>query len=352
MEYRQTEYTANLHVHTTYSDGTESIDRVIEAAQTAGLDILLLNDHDSTRARQDGYHGYHGNLLVLVGFEISGPHNHYLVFGLDEPLVYDWNDPQDFIDRVSEAGGIGFVAHPFEKGSPLSDGGRAFTWTDWDVNGFNGLEIWNHSSSWKTNAQTYASGIYHYFLKNKTLPGPDKETLAKWDELGQKKRVAGVGGSDVHAYMARVGPLRFCIFPYEYSFRAVNTHILLPQPLTGDLEADEKAVLNALAQGSSFLAFDRIHSGKGFDFYLENNNGRRAGQGEETTFQNGDALVWRLPVRARARLKQNGMVALDLMAGEGKVQITTPGVYRLEVFRPQAFFGDRPWIYSNPIYVR
>jgi hypothetical protein len=28
------------------------------------------------------------------------------------------------------------------------------------------------------------------------------------------------------------------------------------------------------------------------------------------------------------------------------------GVYRVEVFRRLAFFGWRPWIFTNPIYLR
>ena len=212
------EYIANLHVHTTFSDGHEPIQAVIDAARKAGLDILLITDHDTVEGKKRGYEGYHGDLLVLIGSEISGPHHHYLVFGLDEAPPYRWNEPQEFIDRVKAAGGVGFMAHPFEKGTPMSDNGHAFTWLNWDVDGFDGMEIWNHASCWKKKAVNHLTAIYYYFTRTKTLEGPEAETLGKWDELGLSRPVAGVAGSDVHAFPAKLGPLRFSIFPLRIRF--------------------------------------------------------------------------------------------------------------------------------------
>ena len=346
------EYVVNLHVHTTFSDGTGTIEKVIAAAQAAGLDVLLLTDHDTLEARVKGYEGYHGSLLVLVGYEISGRHNHYLAFGSDHVPEYEWRRPQAFIDWVRDDGGIGFIAHPFEKGSPLSEGGRAYTWEDWSVHGFNGLEIWNHSSSWKARAMTYPRAVLHFFLRTWTLLGPEPETLAKWDDFGKKQRAVGVGGSDCHAFMARLGPFTFCIFPYEFAFRSINTHVLLPGPLSGNLETDQAAVIRALAEGACFVAHDRLHGARGFDFRLENNGGRRAGMGEEMEFKPGDAAAWRLPAPARARLIRDGRVAHTMKGEHGRVQLDAPGVYRLEADWPTRLFGPRPWIFSNPVYVR
>ena len=42
--------TADLHLHTTYSDGTESPERVVELAAAAGLSALAITDHDNTDA--------------------------------------------------------------------------------------------------------------------------------------------------------------------------------------------------------------------------------------------------------------------------------------------------------------
>ena len=344
------EYVVNLHVHSKYSDGTGTMDQVISAA-SKHLDILLMNDHDTLAARENGYEGYYGDLLVLVGWEVSGPYNHYLVFNTDHTVKYRWNDPQAFIDDIHRIGGVGFVAHPHEKGSPLNEGGKVYTWQDWSVNGFDGLEIWNHSSAWKTRARTKASAVYHYFFRTWTLLGPEKETLQKWDELGQTRRLAGVAGSDAHAFGARLGPVPISIFQYEISFQALNTHLLLPKPLTGKVSEDRLSVIEGLVAGSSFCAHDRLHPARGFDFWLQNQGTRRAGQGEEIPLTSGDELAWQLPAKAVARLIHNGRLVLE-QHGSGRYDANAPGVWRLEAYWPVRWFGLRPWIFSNPVYLR
>jgi hypothetical protein len=347
------ELLCNLHVHTTFSDGSGTIEQVIAAAQRAGLDVLLINDHDTLAAKDKGIEGYHDHVLVLIGFEYSGPHNHYLVYGLDRCPDYDWRRPQDFIDQVKAMGGVGFLAHPFEQGSPLSEGGQAFTWIDWSVNGFDGLCLWNYMSMWKTKARDYPSAIYHYIFRSQTLGGPDDEVLAKWDELGQNRRVAGIAGTDAHAFKVKLaGPLCMQIFPYEYLFRAFNTHLLVHEPLAGNPEADKETIIQALAGGSCFLAHDRLHPGRGFSFRMENGTSHRADQGQEVRHQNGDFLIWRLPHRTKSKLVKDGRTVLELTAAEGRLAVDTPGVYRVEAYWRTRFFGYRPWIFSNPIYVR
>lgn len=42
--------TADLHLHTTYSDGTESPERVVELAKAANLTAITISDHDNTDA--------------------------------------------------------------------------------------------------------------------------------------------------------------------------------------------------------------------------------------------------------------------------------------------------------------
>jgi hypothetical protein len=347
------EYVVNLHVHTTYSDGTGAIEDVIGAARRAGLDVLMINDHDTINAKVDGHEGYHGRVMVIVGVEFSGPHNHYLAYGIESAYKYNWQSPQETIDRVKAAGGIGVIAHPFEKGSPLSEGGRAYTWEDWSVNGFDGLCIWNYSSSWKEKIKALSSGFFYYVFHTQTLAGPDGNVLAKWDELGRIRRVAGLGGSDVHAAKVKLfGRAALTIFPYEDAFQAINTHLLLSDPLTGHFEQDKQTVLSALAAGSCFLVHDRLSPGRGFEFHLENMGQRRAGQGEEVSYEDGDVLAWRLPGEAFHRLIHNGRVIYEALAGKGAIRVYKPGVYRLEADWKLPLFGRRPWLFSNPIYIR
>ena len=42
--------TADLHLHTNFSDGTDTPERVVELAKQAGLSIIAITDHDNTEA--------------------------------------------------------------------------------------------------------------------------------------------------------------------------------------------------------------------------------------------------------------------------------------------------------------
>jgi histidinol phosphatase-like PHP family hydrolase len=55
-----------VHVHSTYSDGTATVPELLGAAREAGADALLLTDHDSLGAREDGWEGMHGGVFLLV----------------------------------------------------------------------------------------------------------------------------------------------------------------------------------------------------------------------------------------------------------------------------------------------
>ena len=46
------------HVHSTYSDGTATVAELVNAAEVAGADCLLLTDHDTGEARRRGEEGW------------------------------------------------------------------------------------------------------------------------------------------------------------------------------------------------------------------------------------------------------------------------------------------------------
>ncbi|MBI4343181.1 MAG: PHP domain-containing protein, partial [Candidatus Omnitrophica bacterium] len=82
------EPTADLHLHTRFSDGTETPARVVELAKAAGLSAMAITDHDNTEAfaiaepaaRQHG-------IELLPGIEMSasaeGEEVHVLGFLMD-----------------------------------------------------------------------------------------------------------------------------------------------------------------------------------------------------------------------------------------------------------------------------
>ena len=66
------ERTADLHLHTRFSDGTETPERVVELAAQAGLSVIAITDHDNTDAlpRSKAAADRHG-LELLTGIEMS-----------------------------------------------------------------------------------------------------------------------------------------------------------------------------------------------------------------------------------------------------------------------------------------
>ena len=60
-----------VHLHSVHSDGTGTVAQIAAAARRAGVDVVLLTDHDTLEARRRGEEGWHGPVLVCVGSEVS-----------------------------------------------------------------------------------------------------------------------------------------------------------------------------------------------------------------------------------------------------------------------------------------
>ncbi|MBK9207568.1 MAG: hypothetical protein IPL71_04380 [Anaerolineales bacterium] len=141
------------------------------------------------------------------------------------------------------------------------------------------------------------------------------------------------------------------IFPYEFHFRTVNTHVILADSLIGDVNADKKAIYAALEKGHCFVGYDLPAATRGFHFTAQGMD-KTAIMGDEIPAKGGVTLQARIPSEAEIRLLKDGVVIKTWKKGLSCTHITTePGVYRIEVYR--RYLGKlRGWIYSNPIYVR
>ena len=107
-----------VHLHSLYSDGTGTVPEIARAARRAKADVVLLTDHDTLEAKRRGEEGWHDDVLVLVGQEVSPRgRNHYLAFGLDHEIDHEGLDAAGICRAVRDAGGFGFAAHPFSHGS-------------------------------------------------------------------------------------------------------------------------------------------------------------------------------------------------------------------------------------------
>jgi hypothetical protein len=184
----------------------------------------------------------------------------------------------------------------------------------------------------------------------KVITAPEPETLALWDELlAQGKRIVAIGNSDAHGTPMSVGPIRREIYPYDFLFRAVNTHLLVPQPFSGNLESDRRMIMHAVGQGNSFVGYDMPHSTRGFRFV-----GRSLDQGimGDCIKMDGRAsLQAQAPANTVMRLIRHGEVVAEVENGsELKYEATEAGAYRVEC-EIEYHGRKRGWIYSNPIYL-
>src|SRR5512143_670700 len=265
------EIVVNLHMHTRYSDGTGSHADIAAAALRAGLDAVIVTDHNVLIQGAEGYYRQgRRKVLVLVGEEIHDQDrvpqkNHLLVFAVSQDFAPLADDPSALVRAIRQAGGLSFIAHPDDPAA-ATFGETDISWVDWSVSDFTGMELWNGLSELKTLIPTRLHAVLYAFFPSLVAHAPISSSLKKWDELLLKSRVVAVGGSDAHALHARMGPLHRTLYPYDFHFRAVNTHVLIPEPLTGDHAEDRRTVYEALGAGHCFIGYDLPLSTRGFRF--------------------------------------------------------------------------------------
>jgi hypothetical protein len=146
------EYKGVIHLHSSFSyDGHAAMGKIVSAAHRNGIDFLMLTDHDHLRARDEGWEGWQGSTLILVGEEIAPRFNHYLGFKISTPVSYgsdaEGNHPQKYIDAVNHQGGFGLIAHPDHEGTAMFHV-KQYPWNDWEVTGYAGISAWDFMTDW------------------------------------------------------------------------------------------------------------------------------------------------------------------------------------------------------------
>jgi hypothetical protein len=347
----------NLHMHTTYSDGSGTHADIIDSALLAGLDVVITTDHN---VFVNGPEGYYQNedrqVLLMVGEEIHDQttqpqKNHLLAIGTGREMAELAGHTQQLIDGILDAGGLAFIAHPVDPEAPAF-GEPDISWEKWEVENYTGIELWNAMSEFKSLLKDKFRAIVYAFLPKLVAHGPFQATLAKWDQLlATGKKIVAIGGSDAHAFHVSLGPLRRILYPYLFHFRAVNTHLIIPKSLTGDVGQDSSLIIDALGKGHAFVGYDLPAPTRGFRFTAQGEDDT-ALMGDEIVLKNGVTLQIHLPQRAECHLLKDGKVIKIWRKREICTFITTEaGVFRVEVF--YRFWGrQRGWIFSNPIYVR
>jgi predicted metal-dependent phosphoesterase TrpH len=113
----------DLHTHSTASDGTDTPAELVRRAAAAGLDVVALTDHDTTRGHAEAIAALPEGLTLVTGAELScridGVSMHMLAYLFDpeEPaLLAERELVRD--DRVPRARGM--VAKLNELGVPVT----------------------------------------------------------------------------------------------------------------------------------------------------------------------------------------------------------------------------------------
>lgn len=338
------QYSGAIHMHTTESDGTLPIQDVIAIGRSAGLDFMLFTDHMTLSNREAGHEGFYGDALVLVGYEHNDldDKNHYLMF--DSPQVYPADmTAREYVAAGARDGALGILAHPDEQRNP--DGRYPpYPWLDWEVAGFDGIELWNQMSEWMERLTPY-NRVAMAFSPRKSMVAPTARILRKWDDINMTRKCAGIAGVDAHAFPIKVGPFTIKIFPYKVHFRSLRTHILLPEPLSRDLDIARTQVYEAIRDCRIFGSNLRWGNAAGFEF-IATQRDKKVTMGGELSGEGDSVIAVRLPVRRSIRLICNGEPLLETQSNRLEYRVQNPGHYRVEVWKKK-----RCWIFSNHIRI-
>lgn len=398
------EYRAVLHAHAedaSHTGGTRP--ELLAAAKRAGVSVIMLTDHVRPERDfiNDSWRGFHDGVLFIPGAEDQG----FLSFpmksikGIEMKSIkgnevksikgIEAGTREHYIDTVREGGGNIFLSHVEER-------------FDWLTDQLDGLEIYNHHTDVKNE------GAFNLWLQG-TLTDPVRlpqlvaalneypeevfgaqqdyltDIIAKWDRDSQQHRLTGVAANDCHhnqvftvtaidentvevGYITskptttritadkvrgvaalvkgrKPGELiaKLDFDPYERSLRYVSTHVL-------SHELDEAGVRDALRNGHAFVAHDWLCDSTGFAFVAMKGGKRAAVMGDEVKLGDALSLSAATPVKCTMKLMRNGEVIQTTNATRMDSDVKAPGVYRIEAWL-EVDGEQRPWIYSNPIYV-
>lgn len=212
----------DLHMHTLWSDGDDSVGIVVALAEYLGeqeflsfhpdfedghLDFIAVTDHHVTAVATDPE--FTSDTLILIpGQELGGP-GHANLWPLTEAISYDpdgdgatADDYRAAVDAVHAQGSLFSMNHPMEPGLEFA----------WDIRDHDSVEVWN--VGWALGSPAYlpedlaaweeqhgpASPV---FRKAALLPGLTGcgQALAFYQaQLTRGAHPAVVGGSDRHAF--------------------------------------------------------------------------------------------------------------------------------------------------------
>lgn len=351
------EYAGVFHVHTFlggHSTGTP--EEVVRAAKAERLAFVLMTEHPSPHLDTAAatLRGTHDGVLFVGGSELVASDGGRL-FVLPGSAAPAQNPPlRELVTRAKSESRLAVVGYPEEA-------------RDRALSGFDGVEVYNlYTNAKRINYVTMLfDGLWSYWGRPELLFARfyerPAENLRRWDEYNASgaARAYAFAGNDAHANVGfalqdRAGRkvLDLKLDPYERSFRLVRTHVLLRR----DEPLDESGLLAALRRGNFFLSFDVFGDPNGFRLTADN-GAEMSTMGEEIRLPEGGSvrLTARTPLRGRTVFFRDGQPVFEASgSASAELKADRKGVYRVEVYLDQlgSLLEGKPWIISNPIFVR
>ena len=336
-----------IHIHSKFSDGTGDVIDIAKAAKLAGLDWIIITDHNNFDVKE----GFYDGVLVIKGEEISpNDDNHYLALGIEKYIEPSFN-AQENVEAVRLAGGFGFAAHPDEgvnsKWQSRKNQWRAITWLDKNVHP-DGIEIWNWFSQWgdNLNDKNIFTLAYAYLFKNKLITKPSLKTIKWWDDLNNnsEKIIPAIGGVDAHAIKPSQYLIPITVFPYKTMFETITNVITLKEPLTNDFETQKSQVLQAIKNGNLMVLNRQVS--KDIPIINIKNATNIATLGEAIKLEKNTILKVQLQNKSVIKIFHNGIKIKKEISKNVEFPLKETGKYRVEIEQKNKGFA-----YSNPIIV-
>lgn len=168
---------ADLHIHTTVSDGVASPLEVLKWVNLrTDLTVVAIADHNSVEGALEAAEAAPsmGPVAVVVAQEVESADGH--IIGLWAPeRVPPAMSATDTVDAIHDQGGVAIAAHPF---APL-----------W----------WHRHGLCRGDRELYDSVPYDAVeVANSTPLLATGNLRARWYQLRNRHRLAATGGSDAH----------------------------------------------------------------------------------------------------------------------------------------------------------
>ena len=115
---------ADLHMHTTFSDGWPEPRGLVDHACVTGLNVIAVTDHDTIEGalRASDHAVAHSKLHVVVGEEVSSRDGHIVGLFL-ERRIRPGMSAAATVHAIHDQGGLAVAVHPFWRTQRRTRGG-------------------------------------------------------------------------------------------------------------------------------------------------------------------------------------------------------------------------------------